>query len=115
MALARQATVRPLPVMTVTGLTLTEQFHGLELESPWLKEVTAVFAQTAYSPTRTEPIRPKEWLHLSLAYGFPLLQHFLLAQMAREVVDAQTAVSWELRFYERHPNHTWTCHQQWLL
>jgi hypothetical protein len=24
-------------------------------------------------------------------------------------------VSWELRFYERHPDNTWTCHARWPL
>jgi ubiquitin-associated SH3 domain-containing protein len=114
-AWGQQSETRPSPVVTITGLMLTEQFHGLTLAAPWLQRVTAVFAQTAHSPSRTNAIRPKDWLHLSLAYGFPPAQHAGLAALAQECIAINTAVAWELRFYQRHPDHTWTCHQQWPL
>ena len=103
------------PLVTINELLINEQFHGLGIDAPWLKELTAVFAQNAHSPTRSDNIRLKDWLHLSLAYGFQPEQAEPLAQLAREMIDLNTAVSWELRFYQRHPDKSWTCHATWPL
>jgi hypothetical protein len=102
------------PALAVRGLELRPQFHGLLLEGPWLVAMVADFARRAASPTR-QGLRLKDWLHLSLAYGFPPEQHEPLASLARDLVDARAPVSWELRFYERHPDNTWTCHARWPL
>lgn len=106
---------RPNPVIRVLGMECTPQFHGLLLEANWLKQVIADFAVLAVSPSRTEAVRLKDWLHLSLAYEFPPEQHAALAALAHELVDPFAAATWELRFYERHANLTWTCHAAWPL
>jgi ubiquitin-associated SH3 domain-containing protein len=36
----------------------------------WLKALMMDFAARVDSPTRTDALRLKDWLHLSLAYGF---------------------------------------------
>src|SRR5687768_6777172 len=59
---------RPQPTVRVTAALFREDFHGLTLDSPWLKALAADFARHAHSPSRREPLRLKEWLHLSFAY-----------------------------------------------
>lgn len=112
---AEFAPSQPTPVLRITHVMLNERFHGLELESPWLKALTAAFAERAESPTRPEAIRCKEWLHLSFAYGFPPEQHEPLLRLAGALIDPTAPVQWALRFYERHSGQRWTCHGEWLL
>lgn len=98
------------PIITVEGLTFKADWHGLELQSPWLKHLMVDFACTAVSPTRKSALRPKNWLHLSLAYGFPSEQSDALSKLATSLVDPQAAVAWELCFYERRSPKDWCCH-----
>ncbi|NTU84382.1 MAG: hypothetical protein HGA45_34305 [Chloroflexales bacterium] len=114
-ALSRARPTRPDPVLQVSGLLLSETFHGLLLESPWLKGLTADFAASAPAVMRHDHIRLKSWLHLSLAYEFPPEQHHQLATLAHDLVEIAAPVSWELRFYERHADISWTCHAYWSL
>ncbi len=106
---------RPDPVMVIKGLVVRPDWHGLELESPWLKKLMVTFACTATSPTRKDPLRLKDWLHLSLAYGFASEQTSTLADLAQTQVDPTAAVTWELRFYQRNPDNSWICHRRWPL
>jgi ubiquitin-associated SH3 domain-containing protein len=101
--------------LIIDNLLLSETFHGFELSSPWLKGIVAAFAQQAVSPTRIDEVRLKDWLHLSLAYGFAPEEHEPLAKLAQEIVDGNTAVSWELRLYQRHADKSWMCHAAWPL
>ena len=103
------------PDIVIKNMLLTEKFHGFELESNWLKALVVDFAERAVSSTRSDAIRLKDWLHLSFAYGFAEEQHEPLARLAEEMVDMNTAVSWELRFYQRHADKNWTCHASWPL
>jgi hypothetical protein len=103
------------PILRVREMMLTPEFHGLLLESEALRAMAADFARRAISPTRRDAIRPKDWLHLSLAYGFPPEQHQPLAALACEMVKPYAPVGWSLRFYERHANGEWTCHAEWAL
>jgi ubiquitin-associated SH3 domain-containing protein len=114
-ALEEVRSARPAPPVTITDLALHEQFHGLLLESPWLKGLTANFADRAASPTRRDSLRLKDWLHLSLAYEFPPARGPELARLAVELVDLHAPVGWELRLYQRHPDKSWTCHASWPL
>lgn len=124
------AQVSVLPI-TIVELMLTEQFHGLVIESPWLLELTRRFIARADSPTRPEAIRPKEWLHLSLAYGFRPEEDAPLRALAQASVEPQTQMDWALRLYERRPDpeptarlvpgsdewvaQVWECHGEWSL
>lgn len=111
-SLKRYRRSQPDPPLTVIDLEFRPNWHGLRLSSEWLNELILDFVCTATSPARKSPLRPKSWLHLSLAYGFAADQADILQSLARETVFPQSPVEWELRFYQQHPNLTWTCHQR---
>ena len=97
----------------VRELGVHADWIGLELESPGLKAVASGFAaRTTDVGTRADPIRLKDWLHLSLAYGHGADDHGELAHLARERVDPGTAVAWDLCLYERR-GLTWITHGRW--
>jgi ubiquitin-associated SH3 domain-containing protein len=100
---------RPHPAITVNKLTFRPDWHGLELEAPWLQKLMTYFTCTADSPSRKEPIRLKSWLHLSLAYDFSPEQESDLRELAETLVDPGAPVEWDLRFYQRQQNR-WICH-----
>lgn len=110
-----QAQPCPTPVITIQQLTFHPDWHGLELQSDWLKTMIATFATLAASPTRRNALRLKDWLHLSLAYEFQPEQSESLRRLAQEHINVQVSVQWELRFYQRHADRRWTCHQSWQL
>lgn len=115
-ALAEALAVAPQPPMVaITGLMFEPHFHGLLIESPWLKNLTQAFAWLAQSPTRADAIRLKDWLHLSLAYKFQPEHAAPLKAVAREMVDISAPVVWELRFYERFGQDEWRRHAAWSL
>jgi len=107
--------VIPSPSLTIQQMAFQPNWHGLVLEAEWLKQMIVSFAQSADSATRTEPLRLKDWLHLSLAYDFNPADASALQQMATELIDIAAPVSWELRFYQRANKNKWTCHQSWPL
>ena len=109
LATALAAAPQP-PTITITGTMFEPTFHGLLIESPWLKDLTKAFAWLAHSPTRRDALRLKDWLHLSLAYDFPPEHHAPLAECGRAMVDIAASVRWELRLYERYGMHEWRCH-----
>ena len=90
-------------------------WHGLSLEAEGLKYLISAFAQQAHSGTRTEGIRLKDWLQISLAYDFSPSDSSALRQLATETIDLADSVAWELRFYQRAPQNQWTCHRRWPL
>ena len=102
---------QPYPVIDVKDLSFRPDWHGLELNSDWLKKVVLDFACTATSPTRTSPLRLKDWLHLSLAYDFQADHAETLATLAMDLIDPRATVQWELRFYQRNLDNRWICHQ----
>ena len=106
---------QPYAAITMTRLNLSDEFHGIEIESAWLKQLIDAFITFASSPTRRDAIRKKDWLHLSLAYQFPPAQAPTLRSLAQSFVHLDAAVKWQLRFYEQHPDKLWTCHQTWQL
>ena len=102
----------PHPPIVVTSLTFREHWHGLELSADWLRQLIADFATAATSPTQPSPLRLKDWLHVSLAYGFAAEHREGLQHLAEHLINPQSSVDWELRLYERHADGTWTCHQR---
>jgi hypothetical protein len=102
---------QPHPPLAIQGLAFRPDWQGLELTSDWLRKLILDFVCTATSPTRKTPLRPKDWLHLSLAYGFMPDQADALQTLALKWVNPQSAVVWELRFYQRNPDGSWICHQ----
>jgi ubiquitin-associated SH3 domain-containing protein len=103
------------PVVSVNALLFRPNWHGLDVESPWLQTLMAQFAYQASPVSDPDRICPKEWLHLSLAYDFDDAHTDQLKALARTLIDPTAPVGWELRFYERHRLHQWTCHSRWEL
>jgi len=113
-------TVMPLrpqdgSAIQITGMRFQDAFHYLQIASPWLTRLSAEFARIAESPTRIDAVRVKDFLHLSLAYGFEPQHAARLAQFARELVNTRSQVDWELHFYERHDDNCWTSRERWPL
>lgn len=102
---------QPHPPLAVEGFSFRPDWQGLELSSDWLRKLILDFVCTATSPTRKQPLRPKDWLHLSLAYGFLPEHAEKLQHLAQEVINPQAIVRWELRFYQRNTDGSWWCHQ----
>lgn len=105
----------PRPAIRVCGWGGKPGWLGLELEASWLRQLARDFATPAPGERRRMPIKPKSWLHLTLANGFPWEHQAPLATLARQVVDPGAAVSWELRYYQRDPGGCWRCHRAWPL
>ncbi|MGK7921656.1 MAG: hypothetical protein AB4080_16790 [Trichodesmium sp.] len=114
-ALKKSLSQRKKPAIIIQGIELKSDFHYLKIESFWLEKLIADFANNAESTTRTDQLRLKNNLHLSLAYKFSSEQQQNLAKIAKEIINPQAEVSWELRFYQRHPDNSWTCHQSWKI
>ncbi|NEQ34828.1 MAG: hypothetical protein F6K40_00270 [Okeania sp. SIO3I5] len=108
-------TIRLNKPIVIVDFKVKPDFHYLKIESVWIEKLIANFANIAKSPTRTDRFRLKSNLHLTLAYKFPSEQQQTLTKIAKKIINPQAEVSWELRFYERHPDHSWTCHQSWKL
>lgn len=109
-------TLRPShPTVQVTALTLRPDWHGLELTAPWLYQLALAFREQAQGIAPVSPIRPKHWLHVSLAYGFAPHQAAALQALAEEHVAVTSPATWELRFYQRCRGNTWICHRRWPL
>ena len=116
----------PIPAIQIKQLSFHADWHGLELEADWLKQLITEFARRSSSLTRDEALRLKDWLHLSLAYGFKPNQAAGLKQLAHQLIDISSEVSWELRFYSRLSGEEsvslvsllvtpWECRGRWTL
>lgn len=113
----------PTPPVQIKQLRFQSNWHGLEIEADWLKQLIADFAQKSSSPTCHEALRLKDWLHLSLAYEFEAGLASGLKQLANDLIDIASEVSWELKFYERlsakksvsSQASSWKCHGRWAL
>ena len=99
----------------VNKLTFNDRWHGIEIEALPIKTAIANFTRLENSLTRSEDLRLKDWLHLSLAYGFTPQHQEKLQTLALETIDLHSRVNWELRFYQQYPDWSWQCHQSWQL
>jgi len=100
--------------LQIMRLVFSSKWHGLELQAEGIKKLTQRFFQLEASPSRQENIRLKDWLHLSLAYGFESADRSQLEQIAKETVDLDANVVWELRFYQKN-DADWHCLKSWTL
>lgn len=110
-ALDRACAALPSGAVTITELLISAEFHGLLIDSPWLEALAAHVAAETSSPTLQAPLRLKQNLHLSLAYGFAAEVGPALGDLARTLVDPAAPVAWQIELYERHADGSWTCHR----
>ncbi len=106
---------QPNTVLQVSAMVLSDMFKYLKLESEWLLLLMRDFAAHSTSVTRTDELRLKGWLHLSLAYDHPPEQEMTLSLLAKNSIDPTSPVGWNLCLYERRPGDNWILHAQWRL
>ena len=97
--------------VAIAKLHFAKDWHGLELQAQGLKQLVCNFAYSDLTPP--EKLRLKDWLHLSLAYGFNPEYREQLQNLAIETIDLQAKVNWELRFYQKNSDWTWQCLKAW--
>ena len=93
----------PGPV-EIAALHRRADWIGLELRSDWLHEVTARFLLGHQLGPRDDELRPKDWLHLSIAYG---IDDLAAADKALGEFDPALSVTWEIALWQRHPDGSW--------
>ena len=101
--------------ITIKQLTFNDDWHGLELQAKGLKQLIINFSELERSPTRQENLRLKDWLHLSLAYGFNPEDREQLKNLAIDAIAIEANVGWELRFYQKNSDWTWKQLKQWKI
>ncbi len=99
----------PDGAVDVVGLRSTDDWVGLEIRSPWLETLCGQVFDGHRFDEKDDPVRPKTDLHLSLAYEVdaPLRDAAACADLARELVDPDAAVEWEVALWERDAGR-WT-------
>ncbi|HEY9767115.1 MAG TPA: hypothetical protein V6C71_01245 [Coleofasciculaceae cyanobacterium] len=101
--------------INIKQLTFKENWHGLELRADGVKQLISHFARLENSLTRPEKLRLKDWLHLSLAYGFSSKDSDNLRKLATETINLKADVNWQLRFYQKNADWSWKCLKTWDL
>lgn len=94
---------RPIPAdaVRVTDLAYLDGWVGLTVESALLEAVTAEFVAEHHLGDGDDALRPKDWLHLSLAYGVDDLDPYWAR--VEGLVDPAAEVTWEVGLWERTP------------
>ncbi len=101
----------PPDAVEVVDLLVADSWVGLVMESPWAKQLTADVVRSHQPLADEDALRPKDWLHLSLAYGLRADQNLSdYAALAHELVDIEAAVGWQVGLWERHPDGNWSAH-----
>lgn len=91
--------------VTVEELRIDTNWVGLVVTSDWLIDVTAdLVGHHAVGPG-DDALRPKDWLHLSLAYGVDDLRPHAARAGS---FDASADGGWELGLYERRHDGSWS-------
>lgn len=104
---------RPGPVVQIRESMFELELHCFVIDAPWLTELANQFREALDAPEDRALIRPKDWLHLSLAYGFPPEHHAPLKAMAGDMIDPHAQASWDLCLLERTAPAQWQCHAGW--
>ncbi len=105
--LLRQWGAVPAHAVSVDALTVGQDWVGLAVSSRWLRELAEEVAEHDVLGEDDDPLRLKDWLHLSLAYGDlgdrPIADY---ADLAVELVDPTLAVTWDVGLWERNGDPT---------
>lgn len=97
----------------ITGMTFKPHWHGLEIDAPELRKIIADFIAESRAIADPKNLRSKDWLHLSFAYNFEPEHYERLKKIALDLIDFNAPVQWEIRFYQRYGDGSWTCHKAW--
>ena len=84
------------------------QFPYHDPRTAWLLDLTAQIISSHTLTPGDDPLRPKDWLHLSLAYDIDDTGPF--ASLAKHLVDPTASACWEVAVWERFADNTWTRH-----
>ncbi len=89
--------------VVVDALTENCEWVGLEITSDWLTQLAAAFAVAHRLDAGDDPIRLKDRLHLSLAYGdLPAdMSISECAALARSVISTDAPTTWNVGLWER--------------
>lgn len=98
----------PQDAVEVVALRATEGWVGLELRSPWLVNLTARIVSSHERTPGDDALRPKDWLHLSLAYDVDDIEPY--ASLAKKLIDPTACADWEVAVWERLEGRTWMSH-----
>ncbi len=89
-----------------------DDWVGLAVRSPWLEGVTARVVAGHRLEPGDDALRPKSWLHLSLAYGrLPdgtTLDRY--RHLASDLVDPAAPGPWAVSLWERRDDGSWVDH-----
>lgn len=108
-AVADDATL-PASAVQVVRLHAGPEWVGLELAAPAFVAATQRFADLHVAGPDDDPIRVKDWMHLSLAYGgVDDLAPWIESALER-FDPVPLAEAWELALWQRRPDGTWTRH-----
>lgn len=83
----------PAPCIRVGALRSEPDWLGLELDSPWIRQLARDFANRANLGNRSTIIRSKTRLHLSLANRFRQHDQVRLEALAGKLVDPRADAS----------------------
>ena len=78
---------------------------GIEIQSEMLKTITSLFSSNYKHLSDEDPLRVKEWLHLSLAYGVKDINPFKKA--LNNICDLPSESSWEVALWQRRRQNIW--------
>ncbi|MDH3680855.1 MAG: hypothetical protein OEV40_12990 [Acidimicrobiia bacterium] len=104
---SRLVAAGPVPddAVIVKRLGASDAWVGLELSSSYLLRLTEELFVEHRLDAGDDPVRGKDWLHLSLAYGVDDLAPYGL--LAESVVDPSAPAGWEVALWERRRDGTW--------
>ncbi len=95
--------------VVVNSLMELDDWLGLDIASGWLSSIATSVADSHRLDPGDDPIRLKDWLHLSLAYGdVPAAVTIAeLAELARSMISIEAEVQWSVGLWERRGS-TWS-------
>ena len=70
-----------------------------------LSSIISLFSSNYKNLSDEDPIRVKEWLHLSLAYGVEDISPFKEALIDMDALPSEP--SWEISLWQRHRHNLW--------
>jgi ubiquitin-associated SH3 domain-containing protein len=98
----------PDAAVEVGGPATIDSWVGLVVRSPWLADLAARIVASHQLLPGDDPLRPKDWLHLSLAYGERDITPY--ADLAHRLVDPSAPARWEIAVWERSAGQQWRRH-----